>query len=125
MNLVKEKQKGGIGIDSLDDFFYYCTKDLKLNIVGLMAIPPNDEQADIHFKGLMQLNLSLGLRELSMGMSGDFQKAIQYKTTFVRIGSSNFGERSSFTIIFVLVFILLIKSIISLLFIAIHPLVGR
>ena len=94
VNLVKEKQKGGIGIDSLDDFFYYCTKDLKLNIVGLMAIPPNDEQADIHFKGLMQLNLSLGLRELSMGMSGDFQKAIQYKTTFVRIGSSIFGERS-------------------------------
>jgi len=94
VNLAKEKQKGGIGIDSLDDFFNYCTKDLKLNIIGLMAIPPNDEQADMYFKGLMELNLSLGLRELSMGMSGDFQKAIQYKTTFVRIGSSIFGARS-------------------------------
>ena len=94
VNLTKEKQKGGIGVDSLDDFFNYCTKDLKLDIIGLMAIPPNDGRESIYFKNLMELNLSLGLKELSMGMSKDFKKAIKYKATFVRIGSSIFGDRT-------------------------------
>ena len=58
-----------------------------------MAIPPNDGQESIHFKNLMQLNQSLGLKELSMGMSGDFREAVQFQTTFVRIGSAIFGNR--------------------------------
>jgi uncharacterized pyridoxal phosphate-containing UPF0001 family protein len=78
----------------LDDFYYYCTKELNINVIGLMAIPPNDGNEAAHFKNLMALNKSLGLKELSMGMSADFQKALNHETTFVRIGSSIFGNRS-------------------------------
>ena len=94
VNIGKEKQKSGIGIELLDDFFYYCTKDLNINIVGLMAIPPNDGNESIHFKNLMELNKSLGLKELSLGMSGDFQEALKHESTFVRIGSAIFGNRT-------------------------------
>ena len=93
VNIGKEKQKSGIGIELVDDFYYYCTKELNINIIGLMAIPPNDENNDIYFKNLMEINKSLGLKELSMGMSGDFKEALKYETTFVRIGSSIFGNR--------------------------------
>ena len=57
MNIGNEKQKSGINVGSLDAFFTYCTKDLKLNVIGLMAIPPNDGQESLHFKNLMELNL--------------------------------------------------------------------
>jgi PLP dependent protein len=93
VNIGNEIQKSGIEIKFLDDFFYYCTKDLKLNIIGLMAIPPNDNKESLYFKNLMKLNKLLDLKELSMGMSGDFQEAIKYDSTFVRIGSSIFGKR--------------------------------
>jgi len=93
VNIGNEKQKSGIGIELLDDFYYYCTKELNINVIGLMAIPPNDGNESIHFKNLMELNKSLGLEELSMGMSGDFQEALKYESTFVRIGSSIFGSR--------------------------------
>jgi len=93
VNVANEKQKSGIGIESLDDFYYYCTKELNINVIGLMSLPPNDGNEKIYFKSLMELNKSLGLKELSMGMSGDFQEALQHETTFVRIGSSIFGER--------------------------------
>jgi pyridoxal phosphate enzyme (YggS family) len=94
VNIRNEKQKAGIRIDVLDDFYYYCVKELKINIIGLMAIPPNDSNADIHFKKLMELNKLLGLKELSMGMSSDFESALKYETTFVRIGSLIFGNRN-------------------------------
>ena len=94
VNIDNEKQKSGIGINLLDDFFYYCTKELKINIIGLMAIPPNNNKEIIYFKKLMELNKLLGLTELSMGMSSDFKIALSYGTTFVRIGSSIFGNRS-------------------------------
>ena len=94
VNVGNEKQKAGIGINLLDDFYYYCVKDLKINIIGLMAIPPNDVNANDYFKKLMELNKLLGLKELSMGMSADFKIALNYETTFVRLGSSIFGNRS-------------------------------
>ena len=94
INIGNEKQKSGIKVEELDNFYGYCTKNLQLNVVGLMAIPPVDESEDKHFKFLMELNQSLGLTELSMGMSADFKVALKYKTTFVRIGSAIFGERS-------------------------------
>ena len=94
VNIDNEKQKSGIGINLLDDFFYYCTRVLKINIIGLMAIPPNNNKEIIYFKKLMELNKLLGLTELSMGMSSDFKIALSYGTTFVRIGSSIFGNRS-------------------------------
>ena len=65
-----------------------------MNILGLMAIPPNDDKTENYFKSLSELNSSLGLKELSMGMSSDYLKAINYKATYLRIGSSIFGERS-------------------------------
>ena len=94
INIGNEKQKSGIKIEELDEFYGYCTKTLQLNVVGLMAIPPVTENAGKCFKLLMELNQSLGSTELSMGMSDDFEEALKYKTTYVRIGSAIFGKRS-------------------------------
>ena len=94
VNIGNEEQKSGIPYNEVDDFYYYCSKEKKMNIVGLMAIPPNDNSTDKYFKSLSELNSSLGLKELSMGMSSDYLKALDYKATFLRIGSSIFGERT-------------------------------
>ena len=93
INIGAEKQKNGIKIEQANEFYNYCKKTLKLNIVGLMVIPPLDKDVSKYFKPLMELNESLGLDELSMGMSDDFKEALKYKTTFVRIGSAIFGKR--------------------------------
>jgi pyridoxal phosphate enzyme (YggS family) len=93
VNIAREKQKSGIGIELLDDFYYYCTKELNINVIGLMTLPPNDGNQSVHFKNLMELNKSLGLKELSMGMSEDYEEALKYDATFLRIGSSIFGKR--------------------------------
>ena len=94
VNIANENQKSGIHVKALDEFFYYCTKELKLNIIGLMAIPPEDGKENFYFKSLMELNKLHGLKDLSMGMSGDFKEALKYETTFIRIGSSIFGNRA-------------------------------
>ena len=94
VNLGSESQKAGIQYNEVDQFYTYCTKEKKMNIIGLMAIPPNDENTEKYFKSLSELNSSLGLKELSMGMSSDYMKAINYKATYLRIGSAIFGERS-------------------------------
>ena len=94
INIGNEKQKSGIKIEEVDEFYDYCTKTLQLNVVGLMAIPPVVENAGNCFKLLMELNQSLGSTELSMGMSDDFEEALKYNTTYVRIGSAIFGKRS-------------------------------
>ena len=94
VNVGMENQKSGIERKFLKDFFNYCTNEKKLNVVGLMAIPPNDGNEDKHFKYLHDANESLGLKELSMGMSADFKIALKYKATFLRIGSLIFGNRN-------------------------------
>ena len=94
VNIANEIQKSGISLKELDDFYTYCAKELKLEIIGLMLIPPNDKNFEKYFKILNDLNKSLELKELSMGMSADYIEAIQNGSTFVRIGSSIFGERS-------------------------------
>jgi pyridoxal phosphate enzyme (YggS family) len=94
VNISKELQKSGISINELDAFYNYCIKEIKLKIVGLMLIPPNDNNAKKYFKFLEELNNSLALKELSMGMSADYVDAIECGATFVRIGTSIFGERS-------------------------------
>ena len=94
VNIGSESQKAGIQYNEVDQFYTYCTKEKKMNIIGLMAIPPNDENTEKYFKSLSELNSSLGLNELSMGMSSDYMKAINYKATYLRIGSAIFGERS-------------------------------
>ena len=94
VNIGSESQKAGIQYNEVDQFYTYCTKEKKMNIIGLMAIPPNDENTEKYFKSLSELNSSLGLKELSMGMSSDYMKAINYQATYLRIGSAIFGERS-------------------------------
>ena len=94
VNIGSESQKAGIQYNEVDQFYTYCSKEKKMNIIGLMAIPPNDENTEKYFKSLSELNSSLGLKELSMGMSSDYMKAINYKATYLRIGSAIFGERS-------------------------------
>ena len=94
VNIGNESQKAGIQYNEVDQFYNYCTREKKMNIIGLMAIPPNDENTEKYFKSLSELNSSLGLKELSMGMSSDYMKAINYRATYLRIGSAIFGERS-------------------------------
>ena len=94
VNIGNESQKAGIQYNEVDQFYNYCTREKKMNIIGLMAIPPNDENTEKYFKSLSELNYSLGLKELSMGMSSDYMQAINHKATYLRIGSAIFGERS-------------------------------
>ncbi len=94
VNIGNEKQKSGINYSEVDQFYSYCTKEKKMNILGLMAIPPQDENIEKYFKSLSDLNSSLGLTELSMGMSSDYIQAINYKASYLRIGSAIFGDRS-------------------------------
>ena len=94
VNIGAEVQKSGISISEVEQFYDYCKKEKKLNILGLMAIPPNDHKTREYFKTLNELNLSLGLKELSIGMSSDYEEAVKHNATFVRIGSSIFGQRS-------------------------------
>ena len=94
VNVGNESQKSGIPFNEVDSFYTYCTREKKMNILGLMAIPPNDDKTEEYFKSLSELNSSLGLKELSLGMSADYMKALEHKSTFLRIGSLIFGERS-------------------------------
>ena len=94
VNIGNEKQKSGINYNEVDEFYNYCSKEKKMNILGLMAIPPQDENTEKYFKSLSDLNSSLGLTELSMGMSSDYIQAINYKASYLRIGSAIFGDRS-------------------------------
>jgi len=94
VNLGNETQKSGISYNEADAFYNYCVKEKNLNVLGLMAIPPNDNRSEEYFKSISELNASLGLKELSIGMSSDYMEAIKYKSTHLRIGSSIFGERS-------------------------------
>ena len=94
VNIGNELQKSGVQAQELDNFYNYCIKEKNLNVIGLMVIPPNDNNANKYFKILDELNNSLSLKELSMGMSADYYEAITNNATFVRIGSLIFGNRS-------------------------------
>ena len=94
VNLGNEIQKSGIPVSELEPFYNYCKNEINLNILGLMVIPPNDNNPEKYFKSLNELNKSLALQDLSMGMSADYLKAIKHGATFIRVGSSIFGERS-------------------------------
>jgi len=95
VNIGNENQKSGIDISLVSDFVRFCQNDLKLNIIGLMCIPPADNSPDEHFLKLRELNKINNLKDLSMGMSGDFIKAIELGATYVRVGSAIFGRRSN------------------------------
>ena len=94
VNLGNEIQKSGISVNELDSFYNYCVNEINLKIIGLMVIPPLDDNPEKYFKLLNELNKSIALENLSMGMSSDYLNAIKHGSTFVRIGSSIFGARS-------------------------------
>ena len=94
VNIGNEIQKSGVPISELDAFYNYCVNKINLNIIGLMIIPPVDQKVEKYFKSLNELNKSLALENLSMGMSADYIEAVNHGSTFVRIGSSIFGSRS-------------------------------
>jgi pyridoxal phosphate enzyme (YggS family) len=92
VNIGNEPQKNGITVDIVDQFIKYCINDLKLNIIGLMCIPPVDGDSNQYFKKLADLANANNLKELSMGMSNDYEFAIQNGATFIRVGSKIFSE---------------------------------
>ena len=94
VNIAHEIQKSGIPVNELDAFYNYCVNEINLKIIGLMLIPPNNENPEKYFKSLNELNKSLALENMSMGMSSDYMQAIKNGSTFVRLGSSIFGSRS-------------------------------
>ncbi len=92
VNIGNESQKSGIKSTDLNNFYKICVNKFKLNIIGLMCIPPQDNVID-YFSEMQKLSSSLKLNELSMGMSADYIQAVKYGASFVRIGSKIFGER--------------------------------
>ena len=93
VNIGNEIQKSGISEDEVLSFYDYC-KSLKLDVIGLMCIPPLNEETSKYFLKMNEINKKLKLNELSMGMSTDYLEAIENNATFIRIGSSIFGQRS-------------------------------
>ena len=91
VNIGDEKQK--LGVDNQVSQLYFSCKDLNLDVVGLMCIPPIDKPSEIFFKEMNALNNSLNLKELSMGMSSDYLNAFKNSATYIRIGSKIFGNR--------------------------------
>ena len=92
VNIGNEPQKNGVTVDKVYQFTKYCINDLKLNIVGLMCIPPVDGDSNQYFKNLADLAKANNLKELSMGMSNDYECAIKNGATFIRVGSKIFSE---------------------------------
>ena len=93
VNVGNEDQKSGIDKRNLNDFYNFCKK-LNLDIIGTMCIPPNDGNTEKYFSEMNEINKELNLKELSMGMSGDYLEAIRYNATYVRVGSKIFGSRN-------------------------------
>mgnify|MGYP001327439708 CR=1 FL=1 len=94
INIGNEDQKSGIDINKAQNFYNKCVKELDLDIIGLMCIPPEKGDTKTFFTSMDKLNKSLGLKHLSMGMSSDYLDAIENQATFLRIGSSIFGQRA-------------------------------
>ena len=92
VNIGEENQKSGINKNEIEDLISYC-KSIDLDLIGLMCIPPADIDPEVYFEEMENLNRSLGFDELSMGMSSDYLIAAKHSSTYVRIGSSIFGQR--------------------------------
>ena len=93
VNIGNESQKSGIDISELNTFYRKCVEEFKLNIVGLMSIPPFDKDPKPYFVKMRELSENLKLKDMSMGMSNDYLEAIKQGSTFIRIGSKIFGSR--------------------------------
>ena len=95
VNLAEEPQKSGIMFNDLNNFYNYYTKDLSLNVIGLMCMPPVDSNSQEYFKKLKKAAQQLNLEDLSMGMSSDYEQAILSGSTYLRLGTIILGERNS------------------------------
>lgn len=95
VNIAEERQKSGILLNNLKNFYNYCTKELSLNIIGLMCLPPVDSDSGSYFQILKNTSKELNLTELSMGMSTDYEQAIFNGATYLRLGTVIFGERNA------------------------------
>ena len=93
VNIGSESQKSGVEIKNLNNFYEECNKNLDLNIIGLMCIPPINKKSSEYFSKMQNLSEEIGLENLSMGMSDDYLEAAQYGSNFVRIGTKIFGKR--------------------------------
>jgi len=93
INIGNEPQKLGISTNKIKVFYNDCIQ-LGLDVIGTMCLPPNDSKPEIYFSDMKKLNQELGLNEISMGMSDDYLVALKYHSTFLRIGSKIFGQRS-------------------------------
>ncbi len=94
VNIGNESQKSGINIKDLKMFYEKCTKELNLNIVGLMCLPPQHGLVKNYFNEMLELKKTLNVEDLSMGMSDDYLEAVACSATYIRIGSKIFGDRS-------------------------------
>ena len=92
VNIGQEDQKSGTNVNELSSLISYCSK-INLDVVGLMCIPPIDEDSVIYFEKMKKLNEKNNFHELSMGMSSDYLKAVTNNASYLRIGSSIFGQR--------------------------------
>ena len=93
INIGNEEQKSGIDENNINNFYNYC-KNLNLNIIGLMCIPPVNINTETYFKKMQQIKNQIKLDELSMGMSSDYLTAIKFDASYIRLGSSIFGQRN-------------------------------
>ena len=93
VNIGNEDQKSGINKGNLEAFYKFC-KNLNLDIIGTMCIPPNDGNVEKYFSEMNEINQELNFKELSMGMSGDYLEAIKNNATYIRVGSKIFGSRT-------------------------------
>jgi len=94
VNIGEEAQKGGIELSNLEIFYKKCVNEFKLNIIGLMCIPPFNKDSKPYFIKMRELSKKLKLKDISMGMSDDYLDAIKQESTFIRVGSKIFGARS-------------------------------
>ena len=95
VNLAEESQKSGVMFNDLNNFYNYCTKDLSLNVIGLMCMPPADSNSQEYFNKLKKAAVQLNLEDLSMGMSSDYEQAILSGANYLRLGTIILGERNS------------------------------
>ena len=94
VKLSEEDQKSGVQLNELNNFYNYCTSELSLNVIGLMCLPPIDSNAHEYFKILKKNAEKLNLKDLSMGMSSDFEQAISNGSTYLRLGTIILGKRN-------------------------------
>ena len=93
VNIGNEDQKSGINKDNLVDFYKFC-KNLNLDVIGTMCIPPNDSNTEEYFSEMKDINQALNFKDLSMGMSSDYMDAVKNRATYIRVGSKIFGSRN-------------------------------